>query len=184
MGEGVARRKLSGDDLAAMETLYRDGVSIYVIADRFRIQHSTVGYHARTKGWRRTARVHVTRATERSVPVRPRSQRRETRRVRIVRRMITAFERQIAALEARFGEGAGAALDEPGVKMLGALAKTFETLIALDRAAREAPRRGGRTGEAAAGDPDDRTAEGAGGDAGDRDRLRAEIADRLSKLIG
>jgi hypothetical protein len=79
------------------------------------------------------------------------------RETRMIERLFAVYERQVADIEARLAEP-GSRAEEKDARALGTLAKTLETLIALERDA------GARTTE-----PERQ----------DSDRIRAELARRI-----
>jgi hypothetical protein len=83
----------------------------------------------------------------------------EVRQTRLVARLFRAFERQVAEIEARFTDP-GLRAEEKDARTLGTLARTLETLMALERD-------DGRTAK----DPEP----------ADRDRLNAELVRRLRR---
>ncbi|SHO66220.1 hypothetical protein SAMN02745172_02875 [Pseudoxanthobacter soli DSM 19599] len=133
-----------------------DGILIGDIAEAMGVTPSTVRRWARLGGWQRG---------ERPIPRRRKADAEtDTDRGAMVRRLMLAFARQVAEVEARLGP-AGKPAGERDARTLGVLAKTLETLIELDRAAR-------------AGD-------GGGDEAGkDADAVREDIARRIDRLRG
>lgn len=133
-----------------------DGILIGDIAEAMGVTTSTVRRWARLGGWQRG---------ERPIPRRRKADAEaDTDRGAMVRRLMLAFARQVAEVEARLGP-AGKPAGERDARTLGVLAKTLETLIELDRAAR-----GG---------------DGGGDEAGkDADAVREDIARRIDRLRG
>jgi len=136
------------------------GVPVARIAAELSIEPVQLRYLARRHGWRHPARRRA-RACDGAVLTPPRTPPSQA----LVGRLFAAFEKQLADLEARrvFTE-APTEPAEPDARVLGAMAKTLETLFELDRAVRE------EGGGAAEGD--------------DADALRTEIARRLERLRG
>jgi len=127
------------------------------IADSVGRTASTIGRWAKECGWREPE----SRVLRGSAALAPAARR------RLVGRLFAAFERQVGQVEAR-ASADGRGPSEAEVKVLGALARTLEVLIELDRSARA---------EAAA---DEAAVEGR--TEIDADALREEIARRLDRL--
>jgi hypothetical protein len=130
----VSRRVLDADAYAALRAEARrqiEGttVSQYEIARRLDIKPTTLSYWKRREGWIRPA----------GAPLPPRlgtalqpGEKSQARRMRMIGKLYRVFERQTADLEARAVQP-NATTDEKDARTLSVLAKTLETLIALDR---------------------------------------------------
>ncbi|MEW5421401.1 hypothetical protein [Amorphus sp. 3PC139-8] len=144
------------------------------IARRYAVSESAIRYRARTQGWDRTHRPVRERATGTEeaddaaeaveLPGAGASRRRKKPpdRVEMIARLYRIFEARIAALEARFDPDGGAEA-ERDTKLLAALARTLDTLIALDR----------KAGNDAASAAEERS---------DLDDIRQDLARRLDRL--
>ncbi len=132
---GTERRVLSRAELAALKAEARRHVegsllSQYEIARRLDLRPSLVSVWKRQEGWTRPD----------GAPVRPdfsgngpgAAGNSETRRLRMIGRLYRVFDRQAGDLEARAAKP-NATTDEKDARTLAVLAKTLETLIALDR---------------------------------------------------
>jgi hypothetical protein len=130
------------------------------IALRLGIAPSTLSLWKNSLGWTRPADAPDAPAFALGRPGRPtaRAARRAAfRQTRMIARLYRAFERQVADIETRLALP-GARTDEKDARALGTLARTLETLIALDRDA------GAQRDE-----PEPK----------DSDQLRAELARRI-----
>lgn len=147
-------RSTEGVPWQAARALFETGtVPVAEIAAAFAVDQSTIRRHAAAEGWATPA---SRQRARRNAPPTGAGGRR-----RLIDRLFAAFERQMDDIEGRLGEASEAA-GERDARMLGVLAKTLETLIDLERAAK-------------GGDGDK---EGAP----DLDAAREEIARRLERL--
>ncbi len=132
--DGVSRRVLDADAYAALRARARRKVegttqSQYEIARSLDISTTTLSYWKRREGWTRPAGAPL---PPRLGPALPPGEKSEARRLRMIGRLYRVFERQTADLEARAVQP-DATTDEKDARALSVLAKTLETLIALDR---------------------------------------------------
>ena len=130
----VTRRVLDADAYVALRSEARRQVegttlSQYEIARRLDIKPSTLSYWKRREGWTRPAGAPL---PPRLAPALPEGEKTEARRLRMIGRLYRVFERQTADLEAR-AVRPDLTTDEKDARALSVLAKTLETLIALDR---------------------------------------------------
>ena len=130
----VSRRVLDPNAYVALRAEARRMVegtilSQYEIARRLDIKPTTLSYWKRREGWTRPAGAPLPPLL---APTLPKGEKAEARRLRMIGRLYRVFERQTADLEARAVQP-GATTDEKDARALSVLAKTLETLIALDR---------------------------------------------------
>jgi hypothetical protein len=126
--------------------------SVHALGAEFGVSDATIHDHARREGWVRYAGA---RKSQRQLPKIP-------SRAELIARLYRAFEKQIAEVEARFGQP-GEDEGEQDARTLGTLARTLEKLIELDRERTE-----------------DRDKE----EPADLARLRQTLTDRLRRLAG
>ena len=129
------RRVLSLAALAALKADARRWVegsllSQYEIAKRLDVRPSLISTWKRQDDWKRPQGAPVRPAFSGNGPGTAVSA--EARRTRMIGRLYHVFDRQTADLEARAVKP-GATTDEKDARALSVLAKTLETLIALDR---------------------------------------------------
>ncbi|MDQ0317845.1 hypothetical protein [Amorphus orientalis] len=165
-------------DWAAIRVAFEAGEwSQRKIAESYGVSESGLRTRADREGWDRSRRPKLGPAAAKRARPMPAGPNPTTRKVgrpagrtpgeraAMVGRLYRVFEARIAALEARFDPEA--TIDtERDTKVLAALARTLDTLIALDRKARS------EGAEAPAGENDD------------IDALRQDLARRLDRLAG
>jgi transposase-like protein len=132
---GTERRLLSHAEVAALKAEARRHVegttlSLREIAQRLDIAASTLSRWKAEENWTRPAGAPVRPAFSGNGPGKTVSP--EARRIRMIGRLYRVFDRQTADLEAR-AVRPGGTTDEKDARTLSVLAKTLETLIALDR---------------------------------------------------
>jgi hypothetical protein len=133
--------------------LYEDTVTtVGAIGAQFGVSDVTIHNRAKREGWVRHAHARKSRQQLPKIPS----------RAELIARLYRAFEKQIAEVEARFGQPT-ADEGEQDARTLGTLARTLEKLIELDRERTE-----------------DRDKE----EPADLARLRQTLSDRLRRLAG
>lgn len=154
--------RASTPDWAEIRIAFEAGLmSQRLIARQFDVSESAIRYRARTQGWDRSLR-QPGRAAVGAGEAAPSARARPPDRVEMIARLYRIFEARIAALEARFDPDGGAEA-ERDTKLLAALARTLDTLIALDR----------KAGTDAAASREERF---------DLDHIRQDLARRLDRL--
>jgi hypothetical protein len=125
---------------------------LHAIGAEVNVSRTAIERRAAREGWFRFAGA---RKSQRQLPKIP-------SRAELIARLYRAFEKQIAEVEARFGQP-GADEGEQDARTLGTLARTLEKLIELDRERTE-----------------DRDTE----EPADLAQLRQKLSDRLRRLAG
>ena len=145
--------RLDPEALQRARRLYEEtGTPLHEIGAEVGRSAATIHYLAKRQGWVRFAGA---RRSHRQLP-------RVPGRAEMIARLYRAFERQVAEIEARFGDG-GAAVGDEDARTLGSLARTLEKLIELDR---------------------EQTEDRQNQEPVDLDRLRKKLADHLRRLGG
>ncbi len=135
--DGSGRRVLSLREMAALKAEARRHVegtllSQYQIAKRLDVRPNLISSWKLAEDWTRPPGAPVRSGFTGRRPVRSDAAKADARRVHMIGRLYRVFDRQAGDLEARAARP-NATTDEKDARTLSVLAKTLETLIALDR---------------------------------------------------